>query len=98
MFLSKVIKASNHLYIYDALNNRFATIESENDLKDDKSYAEFLCNNDFRDIKEPCEFEIRYPFSEDELKGMFSSKVKSVTLALTEQCNLRCKYCGYMPK
>ncbi|MXP74075.1 radical SAM protein [Lachnospiraceae bacterium WCA-9-b2] len=98
MYLSKVIKADNHLYVYDALNNKFATINSENDLLDDNSYVEFLHDNNFRDIKKPCEFEIKYPFSEDELKGMFSNKVKSVTLALTEQCNLRCKYCGYMPK
>ena len=98
MYLSKVIKASNHVYVYDALNNKFATINSEKDLLDDNSYVEFLHDNNFRDIKKPCELEVIYPFSEDELKGMFSSKVKSVTLALTEQCNLRCKYCGYMPK
>lgn len=98
MYLSKVIKSGKRLYVYDALNNRFATINSEKDLLDDNSYVEFLHDNDFRDIKKPCEFEVKYPFSEEELKGMFTSKVKSVTLALTEQCNLRCKYCGYMQK
>lgn len=98
MYLSKIIKRENRTFIYDALNNKFAEIHSEQEILDDKSYAEFLDNNDFRDVRKPCEFQVQYPFSEDELKGMFSSKVKSVTLALTEACNMRCKYCGYMPK
>lgn len=98
MYLSKIIKTGNNLYVYDALNNKFALINSEKDILEDNNYAEFLRNNDYRDLKRPCMFDIKYPFSEDELKGMLNNKVKSVTLALTEQCNLRCKYCGYMPK
>lgn len=98
MYLSKIIKTSNHLYIYDALNNKFAVINSEEDILDDKAYTRFLSENDFRDVKKSCEFQVKYPFSKDELRSMFDRKVKSVTLALTEQCNLRCKYCGYMPK
>lgn len=98
MYLSKIIRTSNNIYIYDALNNSFVTIDSEENISDDIKYAEFLNNTGFRDIKEPCEFTIKYPYSEEELSGMFVSKVKSVTLALTEQCNLRCKYCGYMAK
>lgn len=97
MYLSKIIKTGNSLYVYDTLNNKFAVINSERELSDN-NYGEFLRNNDFRDISKPCELDVKYPFSEDELKGMLNSKVKSVTLALTEQCNLRCKYCGYMPK
>lgn len=98
MYLSKIIKTSNNLYIYDALNNNFVTINSEEDIFDDNKYADFLLNNNFRDIKEPSEFNVIYPYSEDELKSMFTSRIKSMTLVLTEQCNLRCKYCGYMPK
>ena len=75
-----------------------ATINAEKDLLEDERYAEFLHDNDFRDIKKPCEFEVKYPFSKEELTEMFNGKIKSITLALTEQCNLRCKYCGYMPK
>lgn len=98
MYLAKVIKSENHSYVYDALNNRLATINAEKDLLEDERYAEFLHDNDFRDIKKPCEFEVKYPFSKEELTEMFNGKIKSITLALTEQCNLRCKYCGYMPK
>lgn len=98
MYLSKIIKTSNNMYIYDALNNNFAAINSEEDILDDNKYADFLINSNFRDIKEPCEFDVKYPYSEDELNNMYSSKIKSMTLALTEQCNLRCKYCGYVPK
>ena len=99
MYLSKIIKTSKgNMYLYDALNNNFAMINSEEEILDDNKYANFLMDNNFRDIKQPCEFEIKYPFSEDELNDMYTRKVKSMTLALTEQCNLRCKYCGYMPK
>lgn len=98
MYLSKVIKTSNNMYIYDALNNNFATINSEEDIVDDNKYADFLIDNNFRDIKKSCEFDVKYPYSEDELNNMYTSTIKSMTLALTENCNLRCKYCGYMPK
>ena len=98
MYLSKIIKNNGHTYIYDALNNRFALIRSEDDIYNESKYAEFLAENDFRDVTKPCQFEIKYPYSEEELKKMYTCKIKSMTLALTEQCNLRCQYCGYMPK
>lgn len=98
MYLSKIIKTGSNLYIYDALNNSFAIINSEEDIFDDNRYTDFLINNNFRDIRQPCEFNLVYPYSQDELNSMFTSRIKSMTLALTEQCNLRCKYCGYMPK
>lgn len=98
MYLSKIIKTGNNLYLYDALNNQVSLLDSEEDIYDENKYAEFLQNSHFRDIKMPAEFDVTYPYSDDELQNMFSNRVKSVTLALTEQCNLRCKYCGYMPK
>lgn len=96
--MSKIIKSGSNMYIYDALNNNFAALNSEEDILDDTKYADFLINNDFRDIRKPCQFDVKYPYSKDELNRMFTSKIKSMTLTLTEQCNLRCKYCGYMPK
>ncbi|WP_321835568.1 lachnocin radical SAM maturase [Clostridium butyricum] len=98
MYLSKIIKTSSNMYLYDALNNNVAKINSEEDILDDNKYADFLIDNNFRDIKKSCEFDMKYPYSKDELNNMYTNKVKSMTLALTEQCNLRCKYCGYMPK
>lgn len=98
MYLSKIIKTGNKTYIYDALNNNFAEINSEEVILNDALYAKFLSSGTFRDIKKPCEFDVKYPFSKDELIDMFACRIKNMTLALTEQCNLRCKYCGYMPK
>ena len=98
MYLSKIIKTRSNMYLYDALNNNVAKINSEEDILDDNKYADFLIDNNFRDIKKSCEFDMKYPYSKDELNNMYTNKVKSMTLALTEQCNLRCKYCGYMPK
>lgn len=98
LYLANIIITKSNTYIYDALNSNYAKISSEEEILDDRKYADFLINNNFRDIKKPCQFEIKYPYSKDELICMFTSRVKSVTLAVTEQCNLRCKYCGYMPK
>lgn len=54
MYLAKVIKTGNRLYVYDAFNNKLATINSEKELFENTSYEEFLRDNDFRDLKEPC--------------------------------------------
>lgn len=70
MYLSKIIKTDEHTYVYDALNNKFALLQSEDDIYNESKYADFLSENDFRDIKEPCEFEIKYPYSEEELEKM----------------------------
>lgn len=67
MYLSKIIKTKKGIYVYDALNNKFALINSEMDISDDSRYQVFLSQNDFRDIKIPCEFDVKYPFSESEL-------------------------------
>lgn len=72
MYLSKIIKTDEHTYVYDALNNKFALLQSEDDIYNESKYADFLSENDFRDIKEPCEFEIKYPYSEEELEKMYS--------------------------
>ena len=49
-----------------ALSNKFALVNSEQDLLDDKYYAAFLRDNDFRDVKKKCEFEVKYPLSKDD--------------------------------
>ena len=98
MYLSKVIKTKNNVYLYDALNDDFANLPSEDILENEKEYKSFIEENDFRDINKPAEFKIKYPYEFEELNEMYKSKVKSITLALTEQCNLRCEYCGYMAK
>lgn len=41
MYLAKTIKTESGLYIYDALSNKFALVNSEQDLLDDKYYAAF---------------------------------------------------------
>lgn len=41
MYLAKVIKSDNRMYVYDALNNKLATINSEEDLLENESYENF---------------------------------------------------------
>lgn len=42
MYLAKVIKSDNRMYVYDALNNKLATINSKEDLLENESYENFL--------------------------------------------------------
>ena len=53
MYLAKTIKTESGLYIYDALSNKFALVNSEQDLLDDKYYAgiEILYQKDPRYFK-----------------------------------------------
>ena len=46
----------------------------------------FLSSNRIREIEHP---------ANDNLKYILQSKVKMLTLQVTQQCNLRCKYCVY---
>ncbi len=40
-------------------------------------------------------YEYDYLWNEDEVNELISSKMNSITLGITEQCNFRCKYCIY---
>lgn len=41
MYLAKIIKSVNHTYIYDALNNKFALLQSEEDIYNKDKYKTF---------------------------------------------------------
>lgn len=41
MYLSKIIKTKNKMYIYDALNNDFETISSIDEIEDKSKYKYF---------------------------------------------------------
>lgn len=50
------------------------------------------------DVALPNQFEIDFPYTEDEIRYILQHRIKGITLAVTEKCNLRCEYCGYMNK
>ncbi|MBR1779735.1 MAG: radical SAM protein [Clostridia bacterium] len=105
MFLSKIIETNVGDYIYDAVNNKI--IHLPGDLSCEmksgvfsEQYSEFINRNGLRDFRNPMEFSIlRYkPYSDDEFKKVLNRSVNSITLCVTENCNLRCEYCCYMEK
>ena len=39
--------------------------------------------------------EIMYPLDEQSLRRLYDERLQTMTLGVTEQCNLRCTYCGF---
>lgn len=99
----KIINTKDLTYIYSPLNQTIKEVPEEinkklNMCSTEKEKQEILQKNNLLDKELPDHFEINYPYTDDELKYMLRHKVNSITLAVTENCNLRCEYCGYMEK
>lgn len=105
MFLSKIIETNVGDYIYDAVNNKIVNLpedlsaEIKKGIFSDK-YFKFIKENELRDFQKPIEFNILSykPYSDGKLKKMLSRSINSITLCVTENCNLKCEYCCYMDK
>ncbi|MDR1473268.1 MAG: radical SAM protein [Lactobacillales bacterium] len=84
MCLQKIIETKDKIYLYDALSNSITDVDDKN------------INNS----RHPpyTDFNIKYHYKDSELLNIIDNSMCSVTLVLTEQCSLRCQYCGYMPK
>lgn len=80
--LLKVIEANNKTYLYNAISNTLQPFDTKH-IANFNQYSEFV---------------IDYPYSNSELMDIINTQMASITLALTEQCNFRCKYCAYMSK
>jgi uncharacterized protein len=83
MCLQKIIKTKDKIYLYDASSNIITDVDDEN----------------MNDSQQPyTTFNIKYHYKDSELLNIIDNNMFSVTLTLTEQCSLKCQYCGYMPK
>ncbi len=102
IYLAKLIQTNNQTYLFDALTNSVIALpqnaDYDNNTISDKNYYKLIKDNNLRDFTKYIEFKVDYPYTDLELSDLVNNKMQSITLALTEQCNLRCKYCGYMPK
>lgn len=103
LYLSRIIKTNNNYYLYDAVKNKIIEIDEDivkeietNNLS--HQYYDFINNNHLRDVLKPATFKVKYYYTADELYWFLQNRMKTLILALTEQCNLNCKYCAYMPK
>lgn len=105
MFLSKIIETNIGDYIYDAVNNKIIHLPEDlsGEIKREvfsEKYFEFINENELRDFRDPIKFNIRsYKlYSDNEFKKILKRSINSITLCVTENCNLRCEYCCYMEK
>ena len=87
--LTKIIETKEKKYLYDSISN---TLLSLSKIDKKEGFKEIKDCNRFK------EFTIKYPYCDTELSYMINNQMTGITLALTEQCNLRCQYCAYMPK
>jgi uncharacterized protein len=90
-------------YLYDAVNSDLIEISPKIfDLLEQGLFTgeceKFLKGSLCRNIDNPVKFNFRHYYTYDEFQWLVNNRISSLTLALTEQCNLRCKYCGYMSK
>lgn len=83
--LLKILKTSQQKYLYNSLLNSLTLVTTDLTPKQANSHKDLS-------------FVIKYPYSYEELTNIINTQMSSITLALTEQCNLRCQYCAYMSK
>lgn len=104
LFLSKLIETENGNYIYDAVSSEIIPVPEKiaEKIKEEnfpEDYFEFIKQNNCRDFTKPASFNLKNSFYSDEtLKWLSENKLNSITLCVTENCNLRCEYCIYMDK
>ena len=100
--IAKLIKTNNQLYLYDSLCNRIAPVPasfvSKNGTINKNKHDKFIKEQHFRDCTQPTEFNISYGYTDSELLNLINNRMSNIMLSLTEQCNLRCKYCAYIDK
>lgn len=107
MFLAELINVEKEHYLYDALFNQIIHLEDniynyliDGELRSNNylDYSLKLLHYGIRDVFIPQQFEIKYHFSDDELKWHIENKMQQLTLSMTEKCNMRCEYCAYLSK
>lgn len=102
--LYKLLKISNQImYLYDAFENRFIEIDNKiyNTIEYKKKndlYYNFIRENNLRDIYKEEQLIISSPLEENTLYWKINNRQKALVISLTEDCNMRCEYCGYKTK
>lgn len=85
-----------HFYVYDVNTNMVVEIDKK--IYDKLKQGIFDADIDKLQkrglLLERKEFEMRHPFDE-QLECVLDRNLKSITLQVTKNCNLRCKYCVY---
>lgn len=103
MSIFKLIDVKEKKYLFDAYNNTMDIISDElyelieNQVKN-RRYYKLIKEFNLRDIFEDKELEIISPLDDQKNKQKIECKQKQLVLSITENCNMRCEYCGYHDK
>lgn len=97
MSLIKLFHANGKSFLYDAKVNRLIRLHEK--INFDYEFEEMSVDrlNELLELSyyHTEEFEICPPFDYQSLKYLVEHNCSQLVLSLTEQCNLRCEYCGY---
>ena len=104
MYLAILLETIEKDTIYDAVKNTYVKVPHDIYEKcaldpSGKSLSQneiTLLNKQFgRNMFQKYSFEIVPPFSKDTLYTLASHNCSQLVLSITENCNMRCEYCGY---
>lgn len=97
MSLIKLFCLKGKSFLYDAKTNRFIRLYEEKGLNHDieKMATERLSNLLEREYSHTEEFTLCPPLDYQSLQYLIGHNCSQLVLSLTEQCNMRCEYCGY---
>lgn len=97
MSLIKLFHAKEKSFLYDAKANRFIRLHEKINLdyEFEEMAVERLSGLLGRSYSHTEEFEICPPLDYQSLKYLVEHNCSQLVLSLTEQCNMRCEYCGY---
>lgn len=99
----KILTFENVKYLYDTYNNELKIISDElfdliSKKEKNRRYRKLIDDYGIRDVLDEKELEIVSPLTFQSNKWKIENRQKHLVLSLTENCNLRCDYCGYRDK
>lgn len=98
------MKAETGYYLFDSLRNSIHLVDCnfaklfECDKFDFDYYYQYIKDNNIRNIIQKSDIEISNYYTPKHLVNLFQNNIGSLTLSVTEKCNMKCIYCCYHDK
>lgn len=93
MYLAEIISTSTGKYLFDAYLNTITPLS--NQIGESASSHNLDVHGLDRDPFLPVEFNVAHPLPKHEYIWMLKNHQEHLVLCVTDQCNIRCLYCGY---
>lgn len=104
IYNSLIMKAETGYYLFDSLRNSIHLVDCnfaklfECDKFDFDYYYQYIKDNNIRNIIQKSDIEISNYYTPKHLVNLFQNNIGSLTLSVTEKCNMKCIYCCYHDK